>query len=171
MGNTPYPREDTDINYCRLSNRVQWETHHTQEEHARKMAASVKQQLLWFYVQYKTRTESGICDPTYFKNNTKLSTTKDKKKEVLTSFLSSMFTSVPTSEVIPSLPCVETTFCDKILFNHNAVYKNLFNLLQFKSLGPDKLHPFVLKSQCDIVCKLIAISFQTSLDTMSLPNI
>ena len=32
-------------------------------------------------------------------------------------------------------------------------------------------HPFALRSLCDIVCKLLAIIFQTSLDTMSLPNI
>ena len=37
--------------------------------------------------------------------------------------------------------------------------------------GPDSLHPFVLMSLCDIVCKPLAMIFLTSLDTMSLPNI
>ena len=69
--------------------------------------------------------KSGICDLTYFEKNIKLSTTTDKKKaNVFASFFSSAFTNEPTSEVTPSLPCVETiSLCDKILFSHNAVYK------------------------------------------------
>ena len=83
-----------------------------------------------------------------------------------------MFTNEPSSDVTPSIPYVETiSFCDKILFSHNAVYNKLSNLLLFKSPGPDNLHPFVFKSLCDIVCKPLAIIFQTSLDKMSLPNI
>ena len=83
-----------------------------------------------------------------------------------------MFTNEQPSDVTPSIPYVETiSFCDKILFNHNAVYNKLSNLLPFKSPGPDNLHPFALKSLCDIVCKPLSIIFQTSLDTMSLPNI
>ena len=83
-----------------------------------------------------------------------------------------MFTNEPSSDVTPSIPYVETiSFCDKIFFSHNAVYNKLSNLLPFKSPGPDNLHSFVLKSLCDIVCKPLAIIFQTSLDKMSLPNI
>ena len=139
------------------------------------IAASVKQQpkLFWSYVQSKTRTKSGICDLTYFEDNIKLSATTDKRKaDVLASFFSSVFTNEPSSDVAPSIPYVETiSFCDKILFSHKAVYNKLSNILPFKSPGPDNLHPFVLKSLCDIVCKPLAIIFQTSLDTMSLPNI
>ena len=83
-----------------------------------------------------------------------------------------MFTNEPSSDVTLSIPYVETiSFCDKILFNHNAVYNRLSNLLPFNSPGPDNFHPFVLKSLCDTVCKPLAIIFQTSLDTLSLPNI
>ena len=83
-----------------------------------------------------------------------------------------MFTNEPSSDVAPSIPYAETlSFCDKILFNHNAVFNKLSNLLPFKVPGPGNLHPFVLKSLCDIVCKPLAIIVQTSLDTMSLPNI
>ena len=45
------------------------------------------------------------------------------------------------------------------------------NLLPFKSLGPDNLHPVVLNTLSDIVCKPLAIIFKASLDSMSLPNI
>ena len=167
--------KDTYINYCRLCNQVRWETCHAQREFEKKIAVSVKHQpkLFWSYVQSQTRTKPGICDQTYSEDNIKLSVTTDKRKaEVLASFFSSVFTNEPSSDVTPSIPHVETiSFCDKILFNHNAVYNKLSNLLPFKSPGPDNLHPFVLKSLCDIVCKPLAIIFQTSLDTMSLPNI
>ena len=107
---------------------------------------------------------SGICDITYFEDKIKLSATTDKRKaEVLASFFSSVFTNEPSSDVTPSISYVETiSLCDKILFNHDAVYNILFNLLPFKLPGPEYLHPFVLK---------FAIIFQTSLDTMSLPYI
>ena len=83
-----------------------------------------------------------------------------------------MFTNEPSCDVTPSIPYVETmSFCDKILFNHNAFYNKLSNILPFKSPGSGNLHPFVLKSLCDIVCRPLAIIFQTSLDTLSLPNI
>ena len=80
-----------------------------------------------------------------------------------------MFTNVPSSDATPSIPYVETiSFCDKFLFNHNAAYNKLSNLLPFKSPGPDNLHPFVLMSLFDIVCKPLAIIFLSSLDTVSL---
>ena len=151
------------------------ETCHAQKEFEKKIAAYVKQQpkLFWSYVQSKIRTKSEICDLTYFEDNITLSATTDKRKaDVLASFYSSAITNEPSSDVTPSIPYVETiSFCDKILFNHNAVYNKLSNLLPFKSPGPDNLHPFVLKSLCDIVCKPLGIIFQTSLDTMSLLNI
>ena len=141
----------------------------------KKIAVSVEQQpkLFWSYVESKTRTKSGICDLTCFEDNIKLSATTDKwKADVLASFFSSVFANESSSDVTPSMPCVETTsFCDKILFNHNAAYNKLSNLLPFKSPGPDNLHPFVFKSLCDIVCMPLAIIFQTSLYTLSLPNI
>ena len=51
------------------------------------------------------------------------------------------------------------------------LYTTLSNLLPFKSPGPDNLHPFILKSLCDIVCEPLVIVFKTSLDALSLPNI
>ena len=155
--------KDTYLNYCRLCNQVQWETSHAQKEFEMKIAASVKQQpkLFWSYIQSKTRTMSGICDLTYIYDNIKLSATTDKRKaEVLASFFSSVFTNEPSSDVTPSIPYVETiSFCDKILFNHDAAYNKLSNLPPFKSPDPDNLHPFALKSLCDIVCKPLATIF------------
>ena len=115
---------------------------------------------------------SGISDQTYNEDNIKLSAPTDNRKaEVLASFFSSVFTNEPSSDVTPSIPYAETiSLSEKLLFNHNAVYNKLSNLLPFKSPGPDNLHPFALKPICDIVCKPLAIIFQTSLDTMSLPN-
>ena len=72
----------------------------------------------------------------------------------------------------PSIPYDEAiSFYDKILFNHNGPYNKLSNLLPFKSPGPDNLLPFARNSLSDIACKPLAIISQTSLDTMSLPNI
>ena len=155
--------KDTYINYCRLCNQVRWETRHAQKEFEKKIAASVKQQPKLFrsYVQSQTRTKSGICDLTYFEDNTQLSATSDKRKaEVLASFFSSVLTNESSNDVTLSIPYVDTiSFCDKILFNHNAAYNKLSNILPFKSPGPDNLHPFVLKSPCDIVSKPLAIIF------------
>ena len=161
--------KDTYINYCGLRNQVRWERRHAQMKFEKKIAASVKQQpkLFCSYVQSKTRTKSGICDLTYLEDNIKLfATTEKRKAEVLASFFSSVLTNEPSNDVTPSIPYTETiSFCDKILLKHNAVDNKLSNLLPFKSPGPDGLHPFALKSPCDIVCKPLAIIFQTSLDT------
>ena len=124
-------------------------------------------------VQSKTRTISGIYDVAFSEDSIKLSTTTDERNaEVQAHIFSSVFTDEPSCDARPSTPYVETiSFCDNILLNHNAAYIKLSNVLQFKSPGPDNLYPFVLKSLCDIVCKPLAIIFQTSLDTLSLPNI
>ena len=68
---------------------------------------------------------------------------------------------IALNTLMKGVQCYDLSLC---------IYR-LSNLLPFKSPGPDNLHPFVLKSLCDIVCKPLAIIFQTSLDTMSLPNI
>ena len=167
--------KDTYTDYCRLRNQVRREARHAQKEFEKKIAASVKQQpkQLWSNAQCKTRTKSGICDLTYVEDNIKLSATTDNRNaEAHASIFSSVFTNEPSSNVTPSMPYVEAmSFCDKILFNHNAAYNKLSNLLPFKSQGPDYLHPFSLKSLCDIVCKPLAIIFQTSQDATSLRNI
>ena len=70
------------------------------------------------------------------------------------------------------MPYVETiSFCEEIRFNHIAVYNRLSNLFPFKSPGTDNFHPFVLKCVCDIIYNSLSIIFQTSLYTLSLPNI
>ena len=59
---------------------------------------------------------------------------------------------------------------DKIVVNEEDVYKQLYTLNENKSLGPDSIHPAVLKKMAGVWTYPLTTLFQNSLQTGTLPS-
>ena len=109
----------------------------------------------------KTKSLSGVCnlktgDGSFTKSN-------KEKAELLNIF----FTTVFTKENLETLPEVTDRVVksnlENIVISDTEVFKLLRELDASKSMGPDNVHPFLVKNLAGVFVKPLTLIFQKSL--------
>jgi len=127
----------------------------------------------WSYINGKTKVKSEI--PNLVKGvlpdgSNDMTTSTCEKAEVLSDFFSSVFTLEPPGEPSPAPPRdIKQPMID-IDFSQQLVEARLANLNTSKSVGPDNVHPRVLKELKGVISLPLSIIFRTSYATGAIPE-
>ena len=138
-----------------------------QKKIAKKIISNPKQ--FWSYVNSKTKIRQAI--PTLKCKTTEKDCTTDIDKA---NVLSNQFSSVFVNECVASMPEIAPEFKDCILedlmITEELVLKKLLVLNVCKSMGPDGVHPRVLKEAAETLVKPLTLLFRKSLELQKVPN-
>ena len=122
----------------------------------------------WKYVNSKLKTRSKVPD---LKLNETVYTKSELEKVDL---LNHFFTSVFTSEDLSSVPQIEKQvnepFLTSIDITEEMTLEILKSLNPSKSIGPDGIHPRILKETSDILAFPLHLIFRSSLQHGMIPN-
>ena len=99
-----------------------------------------------------------------------LTKTNQQKAEILGSFFSSVFTSEPDGAIPTLKPRHADTPLDAINVTAAEVNDKLRKLKIDKSPGPDAMHPKILREARKKISPALAIIYNTSLQTGTLPQ-
>ncbi|WAR05168.1 hypothetical protein MAR_020537, partial [Mya arenaria] len=117
----------------------------------------------WRYVKSKTKSRSNISN---LKRENGEFVRNDKEKVDL---LNEFFTTVFTKENIDTIPDIEdkdvNSELSSLTVSEEEVLKLLKDIDPSKSMGPDCIHPFLLKSMPDIFVEPLTIIFNKSVNT------
>jgi len=162
------------LEYCKVRNKVRKLTRRSRKKHEETISIQAKEnpKVIWKYIKSKLKTKEIISelhtDP--FDDKSKMAKTDKEKTEVLSAFFSSVFTVEPTDN-IPILEkiIIKHAFTELIITEAD-VLKQLNDLNEDKSPGPDGINPKLIKNISNEIYKPIAHIFQQSLKTMNLPT-
>ena len=162
--------EERHREYTKLRNKVKTITRKATRNYEKNIAKSVKEEpkKFWSYIKSKTKVKERIPDLMVDSNRR---TSNDKEKaETLSSFFTSVFTTEPPGDVPPP---VERSFASA-LTDITIVDADIERLLQKlkpgKSMGPDNIHPAVLKEVASSIAQPLGIIYRKSLLTGELPS-
>lgn len=122
----------------------------------------------WTYVRSKTKTKSTVSN--LLKDDGSVTATDKEKATLLNDFFASVFTKDDNRDA----PVIEDrefeTPLNEILITQDIVEKYLLELNGSKSMGPDDIHPYVIKSMAKVFATPITLIFQKSLETGKIPT-
>jgi hypothetical protein len=132
--------------------------------------AKTNPKAVWAYMKNQAKGKEGIPDLISDKDNQTTVSTDIGKAELLNNFFSSVF----TREDLTNIPDPQVRDfgipLENVTINMERVEKKLKNLKSFKSGGPDKMHPGILKELVDCVKTPLTIIFKKSVDTNKIPE-
>jgi len=108
------------------------------------------------------KTRSGVAD--LHCENGSMTKTDEEKAEVLNQFFSSVY----TVEDLVNIPTKAQTNVQEILSDIDFSSDDIMKILS--NLGPDKIHPSVLKECADVLAYPLYLLFRKSLNEGSLPQ-
>ena len=97
--------------------------------------------------------------------------TDGDKAKVFASFFSSVFTKEPRSYIPEPTVRDIPTMIDTVKIDQDMVRKKLHKLDPSKSIGPDKVHPGILKELIDTIKTPLTIIFNATLTKGTIPDI
>ena len=159
--------------YAKARNKVKWLVRKEKREREKEIAQTSKSnpKNFWKYVNSKRKTSSGISElHTKRDNSTFIAESDEDKAEVLSDFLSSVFTKEPTGD-LPNLR--QREFSAKLsdeYFSVETVRKLLIGINTSKSQGPDGLHPKLIYELADVICEPLTMIFNKSFETGIVPD-
>ena len=160
--------------YCRVRNQVRTLSRKLQKQYELKLAIDAKSnpKAVWKYMNSKTKTRECVSDLNINPHDDKsrLTNSDKEKAEILGKFFSSVFTVEPSGDIPAMLrPDVQ---CEmrKLEVDEETIKNKLERLNVFKSVGPDGIHPRILKEQCEHLCKPLYKLFNKSLSEGQLPD-
>ena len=129
-----------------------------------------KNKKLWTFIQHR-KTDSIDIAP--LKEHGLLKDTPREKAEILNTQFSSVFTTDDPSEFPDQTPWQEDLQHPEITnirISEDGVEKLLKDLNPHKAMGPDGLHPRILKQLASTIAPFLQIIFQMSLNTGKVPS-
>ena len=156
--------------YVRARNKVNKIIRQAQKKLENKICNDIDKnpKLFWKYIQSKTAIKERIPD---LKHGNTVADTEELKSEALSDFFVSVFTKEPDTDLptvelpghFPQMPEINVT--------PDMVYQKLKNLDPAKSVGPDQLHPRVLKEAAQELRTPLSYFYQATLQTGRIPKI
>ena len=160
--------------YCRVRNQVRTLSRKLQKQYELKLAIDAKSnpKAVWKYMNSKTKTRECVSDLNINPHDDKsrLTNSDKEKAEILGKFFSSDFTVEPSGDIPAMLrPDVQSEM-RKLVVDEETIKNKLERLNICKSVGPDGIHPRILKEQCEHLCKPLYKLFNKSLSEGQLPD-
>ena len=162
--------------YHRHRNKVRKLTRRAKLEFERGLAreAKNKPKKFWHYAKQHLKVKEGIPELTTEHRGRDghpiQAKTAREKAETLASYFSSVFVTEPDGEVPePRVQAIQSPFEDKPI-EAEEVKKLLNQLDPSKAMGPDEIHPRVLKELSNEIAEPLSIIYQTSLSTGRVPS-
>ena len=160
--------------YCRARNQVRALTRKLQKQFEVNLAhdAKTNPKAVWKYMNSKTKTREGVSDlnidPTDDKS--RLTISDKEKADVLGGFFSSVFT-IESNDNIPHIDPYELqSQMIPLPISEEIIKAKLEKLNIYKSMGPDGIHPRLLKELAIPLSKPLARIFNKSLIECQLPD-
>lgn len=164
-------RRAVDFDFYKVArNRANENVRKAKKEYEKLVASKAKTEPkhFWTYVKSKVKSKSAVSN--LMKPNGNLTTSDKEKATVLNDF----FTSVFTAENPNNIPNIEErnfeSSLDHFVINQDTVEKYLLLLNGSKSMGPDNIHPLIVKSMANTFSKPLTLIFQKSIDTGKIPK-
>lgn len=154
--------------YCRDRNRARKATRRAARAYERKIAKNSKYNPKAFFklVNQKTKVKSTIGD---LHSDGKTATTDTEKAEVLNDFFSSVFTEEDKTDIPGFSPEMGSSLKD-VKIGEEDVIKRLKGLNPNKAMGPDNMHPKLLKELAEQLGPTIYLLYKRSVETAQLPK-
>ena len=157
--------------YCKARNQVKKMTRQIRKNIERDIAKQAKTnpKRFWNYVNSKTKTRQGISQ-LQVPNTDSMTESDTDKAEVLQNHFCSVFTEEPVGPIPgPKMQYYEAPL-NTMHITEDQILKKLKQIKTAKSPGPDQLHPKLIKELADVLAKPLAIIYNTSLQTRTLPS-
>ncbi len=161
--------------YNRHRNKVRKLTRQAKLEFERGLASEAKRnpKKFWRYAKQHLKVKEGIPELTTEQRGPDgqplKATTPLEKADTLAAYFSSVFVTEPPGELPePRAQVIHTPFQDEPV-QAEDVRKLLKQLDPAKAMGPDKIHPRILKELCDVLAAPLAMIYQTSLTSGIVP--
>ena len=153
-----------------IRNEVTKATKKDRKNFEHKLAREIKENVkaFWKYINRNKKRKNKI--PVLKKPKGGLACSDEEKANALNNQFSSVFTLEHTPP--PDMKRKDVTnLLTKITISEEDILKKLNNLRTDKSMGPDNVHPFILKTFAAILKTPLQIIFQLSLNSKTLPKI
>lgn len=121
----------------------------------------------WGYVKRKRKAKDAIG--VLQRENGELIKNNTEKAELLNTYFASVFSEKGHTTTAGLHSAIEGTNEPKHLIDREKVRELLANLNEFKSPGPDELHPRVLKELAEVIAEPLAVIFEKSWTTGEVP--
>ena len=165
-------KRDTDYhNFAVVRNELRNTTRYLKKTFEKGLVKKIKEapKAFWAYVNTKVKNQTEI--ETLTSVNGDIAETDVEKAEMLNNFFASVFThedftDAPTLDVDWSGETLED-----IVFTAHEVTEKLKELNPGKSVGPDNLHPALLKELASDISEIITCLFRKSMDEGKLPKV
>ena len=163
-------REGADyLIYAKARNQARNSCRQAVKEYEKSVARDAKKnpKAFFAYAKSKLRTQEGVAD---LVDGDRKVTSDTGKANVLNRFFGSVFTD-ERKENMPQ--CADKDFdspLTEVQFQTDTVLKKLKALNPTKSMGPDCLHPRVLKEAADVLAEPVALIFSKSQAEGKLPH-
>ena len=136
-----------------------------------RLAKEVKEnaRAFWKYVNSNKKTRSNI--PNLRRTDGIFTSSDQQKADVLNQQFASVFTIEDTQNFPQSEDIDLQHVLENIEVTEQKVREKLLKLRTDKSPGPDSVHPYILKTFADPLCKPIALMYNLTLSTQTLPSL
>ena len=154
--------------YVRQRNIVTKELRKCRRDHERRLVKDIKTKPKAFYGYLNSSQKVKVGAGHLEKENGSLTSSEEEAAQVLCSFFQSVFVQEDDGP-LPEFACRTDTVLNNIVFSVNDVKKKLLALKEDKAMGPDGMHPKLLKECAESLAVPFYIIFKKSISSGVIP--